>query len=460
MATTINDLLARKQKNLADLVASYNTDVEKLNELRGQDAPDEQAVKDLKARKDATHAQIDTLRGEIMSLEIEARVDSEVSKLQGVVSEERQAPAEKREEALIVSESNPVYRKGDSSTSYFRDIFDAARGDRGAGDRLARSQEVRTATTVAGAGGTFAPPLWLVEDFVAIARAGRVTADLGNVASLPGGVSSVNVPKVTGNSLPAVTETQNTSITQSNFTTTSVSSGIATISARQTVSLELLSQSGVPIDQVILSDLAAGYAVTLDSQVISGSGSAGQLRGLLTAGTTVTYTSAAPAVVSVTAANNFYTKVLAAASTMHGTRFLAPQAIVMHPRRWAWTLAGLDGSNRPIVTAGNPSFNAIGVGGAPVAQGYVGDLGGIPVFVDPNIPTNLGAGTNEDRVLVLRTDDLWLWESETQSASFDATLAAQNSVLFRVLGFAAYIPDRHQASVQVIAGTGLVAPTL
>lgn len=131
----------------------------------------------------------------------------------------------------------------------------------------------------------------------------------------------------------------------------------------------------------------------------------------------------------------------------------------MHPRRWAWTLAGLDGSNRPIVTAGNPSFNAIGVGGAPVAEGYVGDLGGIPVFVDPNIPTNLGAGTNEDRVLVIRRSDLWLWESATETTSFDATLAAQNSILFRVLGFAAFIPHRHQASVQVIAGTGLVAPS-
>ena len=457
---TITELVARKNGELAGKVSEYNGIVEELNVLRGQEAPDEALVSDKKARKEALNADIDRLRGEIAAYEVEARVDAEVAKIQASAGELRQAPVEKREEAIMVSESNPVYRKGDSATSYFRDIFDAGRGNRDAGDRLARSQEIRTATTVAGAGGQFAPPLWLVEDFVAIARAGRVTADLGNVAQLPGGVSSVNIPKVTGNSVPGVTETQNTSITQSNFTTTSVSSGIATISARQTVSLELLSQSGVPIDQVILSDLAAGYAVTLDQQVINGSGTAGQLRGLITAGTTVTYTSAAPAVVSTTAANNFYTKVLAAASTMHGSRFLAPQAIVMHPRRWAWTLAGLDGANRPIVTPSSATFNAIGVGGAPVAQGYVGDLGGIPVFVDPNIPTNRGVGTNQDVVFVLRTDDLWLWESETQSASFDATLAAQNSVLFRVLGFAAFIPDRHQASVQVIDGTGLVAPTL
>jgi len=455
---TITEIVARKRDELAAKVRSHNEIVEELNVLRGQDAPDETLVAEKVARKEAVYAEIDALRAEVAKFEVEERVDAEVARLQGTVSEERAPKVEER--VQVLSEANPVYRKGDSQTSYFRDIFDAGRGSRDAGDRLARSQESRSATTVAGAGGQFAPPLWLVEDFVAIARAGRVTADLGNVAQLPGGVASVNVPKVTGNSVPGVTETQNTSITQSNFTTTSVSSGIATISARQTVSLELLTQSGVPIDQVILSDLAAGYAVTLDQQVINGSGTAGQLRGLITAGTTVTYTSSAPAVVSTTAANNFYTKILAAASTMHGARFLAPQAIVMHPRRWAWTLAGLDGQSRPIVTPGAATFNAIGQGGAPVAQGYVGDLAGIPVFVDPNIPTNRGVGTNQDVVFVLRTDDLWLWESETESASFDATLAAQNSVLFRVLGFAAYIPDRHQASVQVIDGTGLTAPTL
>lgn len=456
---TITEIVARKRGELDAKVRSYNEIVEELNVLRGQDAPDEALVSDKKARKEALVSDIDNLRSELLKFEAEERADAEVAKLQSVVSEERQAPAEKRAETFVVSEANPVYRKDDSSVSYFRDIFEATRGSSQARERLSRSQETRAATTVAGAGGEFAPPAWLVEDFVAIARAGRVTADLSNKADLPQGIASVNIPKITGNSLPAVVQTQNTTITESDFTTTSVSSGITEISAKQTVSIALLQQSGVPIDQVILSDLAAGYASVLDTQVISGSAANGQLRGLLTAGTTVTYTSAAPAVVSVTAANSFYNKILSAASTMHGTRFLAPEAIVMHPRRWAWTLAGLDSSNRPVVTAGGAHFNGIGTGGAPVAQGYVGDLGGIPVFVDPNIPTNLGAGTNEDRVLVLRTSDLWLWESATETASFDATLAAQNSILFRVLGFAAFIPNRHQASVQVIAGTGLVAPT-
>lgn len=454
---TITEIVARKRGELDAKVRAHNEIVEELNVLRGQDAPDEALVSEKKARKEALYSEIDQLRAEVLKFEAEERADAEVARLQATAGEVR---AEKREETVqVVSEANPVYRKDDKDVSYFRDIFEVSRGSSEARERLSRAQETRAATSAAGAGGEFAPPAWLVEDFVALARAGRVTADLPNRADLPEGIASVNLPKVTGNTDPAVTQTQNTTITEGNFTTTSVSSGIAEISGKQTIPIALLRQSGVPIDQVILADLAQGYAVTLDQQVINGSNANGQLRGLITAGTTVTYTSAAPAVVSTTAANSFYNKILSAQSAMNSSRFLPADAIVMHPRRWSWVLSALDSQNRPLVTPNGQAFNQVAVAGENVSQGFAGELLGLPVYVDPNIPTNRGAATNQDVVFVLRTADLWLWETDVETASFDATLAAQNSILFRVLGYAAFIPHRHQASVQVIDGTGLVAPT-
>ena len=122
-------------------------------------------------------------------------------------------------------------------------------------------------------------------------------------------------------------------------------------------------------------------------------------------------------------------------------------------------LGALDSSNRPLVVPSGAGSNQVGVSGALVAQGYAGEMLGLPVYVDPGIPTNLGTGTNQDVVFVLRKSDLQLWESAVETASFDATYADQNSILYRVLGFSAFIPHRHQASVQVIGGTGLVAPT-
>jgi len=342
-------------------------------------------------------------------------------------------------------------------------------GDWAAAERLQRNQAARgmetragDMTTVAGAGGQFAPPLWLVQEFVQLARPGRITADLVHKEVLPGGVASINLPKVSGGATTAVQALQNTAVSDTAMTTTSVSSGITTIAGKQIVSLQLLAQSGIPFDRVILGDLAADYAKQIDLQVISGSGAAGQLRGLLNgAGVgATTFTSATPAVTSTTAANSFYNKLVSSVNSVYTARFQAPTAIIMHPVRWSWILEAIDTATRPLVVPDGSVFNSIGTATGGVAQGNVGTILGLPVYLDPNIPVNLGAGVNEDRVFVLKADDVYLYESELQMESFEATYADQASCLFRALAYSALIPDRFGASVNVVAGTGLVAPVL
>lgn len=369
----------------------------------------------------------------------------------------------------VTHEPNPVYRKGDASTSFFKDTAalmlnrnDISGTIGEARARLVASQETRAGdmTTVAGAGGQFAPPLWLVDEFVPLARPARVTADLFVSRELPRGVASVNLPKISGGSAVAVQATQNTAVQDTAMTTTSVSSGITTIAGKQIVSLQLLQQSGIPFDEVILSDLALAYAGQLDVQAISGSGASGQLRGLLNgAGVgTTSFTSASPAVTSATAANSFYNKLIAAINAVYVGRYLPPTAIVMHPQRWNWVLEGLDSQTRPLIVPNGPAFNGVGTDNGPTAQGATGTLLGLPVFVDPNVPTT--NNTNQDIVFVLRKEDCYLWESPLQTASFDATYADQASILFRVLGYSALITDRFGPSVNAITGTGLLTPTL
>jgi len=36
---------------------------------------------------------------------------------------------------------------------------------------------------------------------------------------------------------------------------------------------------------------------------------------------------------------------------------------------------------------------------------------GVAIVTDPNIPTTLGAGSNQDPIYVMRSSDLKLWES-------------------------------------------------
>jgi HK97 family phage major capsid protein len=395
--------------------------------------------------------------------------DKRITELVELEERQRQADEARKTAGVAgaqVNEPNPVYRKDDSaSPSFFRDLATASKpsniGFDEARQRLAAAQETRAGdmTTVAGAGGEFAPPLWLVEDFVALARPGRVAADLCNGNTLPSGVSSVNLPKVASGVTVAVQQTQNTAVSDTAMTTTSVSSGITTLAGQQVVSLQLIDQSGIPFDRVVLQDLAKAYAGSLDTQVLYGSNANGQLNGLVNVGTAQAFTTTQPAVASTTNANSLYYAVTKAIATVWTNLYQPATALIMHPRRWAWILGSVDSNSRPLVIPDGSAFNSAGQGDNMTAQGRAGTFAGLPVYVDPNISTAANSTTNQDEIYVVRQDELYLWETPVQSASFDATYANQLSILFRVHGYAAFIPNRYTTGASVpIRGTGLIAP--
>jgi hypothetical protein len=165
-------------------------------------------------------------------------------------------------------------------------------------------------------------------------------------------------------------------------------------------------------------------------------------------------------VVSSTNANSFYYQVVSAINKVQTNRFMSPTAIIMHPRRWNWVLTALDSQNRPLVTPSTQVFNGVADAdsGAP-AQGPVGNLLGVNVYIDANVSTAANSSTNQDEVFVLRTDDSWLYESTVESASFDATFADQATILFRILGYSALV-HRYSKAISKIVGTGLVDPGL
>jgi HK97 family phage major capsid protein len=396
-------------------------------------------------------------------------IDARIAEVQEAEAREARAAAHRVEMNApvktgegVTNEPNPVYRRDSRENSYFKDLAAATLAGSGeARTRLIASQETRAlgnTGAVGGSGGEFAPPVWLINDFIALARPARVFANLVNHQELPSGVSSVNIPKISGGTTVAIQTTQNTALSQTDLTTTSVSSGISTIGGKQVVAQQLLDQSGIPFDTIILQDLAADYARQLDTQFITGSGAAGQLRGVSNAagvGSTA-YTDAAPAVAG---AGKFYATLAKAIAAVSTTRFLPPTAIVMHPRRWGWISASFDTQNRPLLPMNTPAFNAIGDNGAGVvAAGAVGVMQGLPVYVDANIATNTGAGLNQDPVYVLRLEDVWLWESQLRMETFTQPYADSAGVLFRALAYSALVPDRYGAAINVINGTGTITP--
>ncbi len=363
-----------------------------------------------------------------------------------------------------VGNESATYRP-DNGMSFFRDLVSSKKGDFDAAQRLQRNNSEMALERRAlgntggtgGSGGEFAPPAWLESEFVALARAARVTADRLTRRPLPSGVSSVNIPKVTGGTATAVQTTQNTTVAAVDPTTSALTSGITTIAGKVVVSLQLLQQSPVALDEMLLGDLAADYARTLDLQVISGTGAGGQLLGLLNvAGITQTaFTQATP---SVTGTGGYYATINKAIAAVATSRFLPPTCILMHPRRWSWVAAAFDSSGRPLVSPSGNAFNQIADASAVAAQGPVGEMAGLPVFTDANLPTNLGAGLNQDPTLVLRAEDVFLWETDPTLASFDAPYSDSLGVLFRAHGYSALIGSRYPASIAVVNGTGTVTP--
>ncbi|MFF7752875.1 phage major capsid protein [Streptomyces sp. NPDC007971] len=376
---------------------------------------------------------------------------------------------------LSVASEPEIYREHDHEVSWFKDLYLARsagdvsaaerldRNNRMAADRARRAGEVgaekRAISTGTGAGGEFVPPLWLEAEFVRYARPGRVTADRFVTAPLPPSTDVIYIPKILTGSAVAAQATQNTAIQNTDITTTSVSSPVVTIAGGQTVSLQLMEQSPLNIDNVILEDLAADYAMKLDTQLLTGSGSGGTLTGLLTVSGTGTqvWTNATP---TLSGTNGLLGQIASATSTVHTNRYAPPDLIVMHPRRWAWIVAQIDSQNRPLVV---PSVagpvNAVGVFDQVMEEGYVGQVLGLPVWLDSNIPTNLGGGTNQDRIFVLRSSDLRLWESHIRAEAFQQTYAQNMSVFVRLYNYAAAISNRYTSAICIISGTGLVTPS-
>ncbi len=359
-----------------------------------------------------------------------------------------------------------IYRRGDiNGPSFFRDISEVRFKDTAfeAKDRLQRHSLAMAAEQRAlgntgatgGSGGEFAPPKWMVEDYIKLARPGRVTADLFKHLDVPAGVSSVDYPKIATGTTVAPQTTQNSALSQTDLTTTFVSTGFTSIGGKQVVSQQLLDQSAINFDDVITGDLIMAHAQQVGAQVLNGAGvgasNAGVVNGLNN--TTVANTLA----VTAQTALNFYSKSLGLLAGFAATRFLPATCWLMHPRRWFWLMNQTDTTNRPLVVPTAVAYNPIAQTDNPAAvAGNVGTFLGLPVYMDPNMGVTFGAANNEDRVYLLKQDDLLLFESPFRIEMFREPYADSMGILYRVYSYLGTILNRQAASIGVL--TGLTPP--
>lgn len=369
-----------------------------------------------------------------------------------------------------------TYQRGQRH-SYFHDLAQVTfnRADQATKDRMERHRaeaeknpEMRKLAKVGdeyrnldrndGTGGYAVPPLWMMNRFIELARAGRPYANLVPTEGLPAGTDSINIPKINTGTAVDIQTADNATIQEQNLTDTSISAQVKTIAGQQGLAIQLMEQSPIAFDEIVFRDLANDYATKLDVQVISGSGSGNQVTGVRnTAGIqTITATAGADDLAN---AKVIYQKIADAIQRVHTQRFLEPEVIVMHPRRWAAFLSVFGSDDRPLITTNGAGFNQLAELTAVAAQRVVGGMQGLPVVTDPSLPTTLGTGTNQDVIHVLRASDLLLFESSVRARALQETRAEGLTVLLQIYGFLAFTAARYPKSVVEIGGSALATPT-
>lgn len=380
-------------------------------------------------------------------------------------------PVAKPEATVTVTKEERTYRDGNApgDHSYFRDLRHATvLGDPDARERLARNNlEARDLTrTDTTSVGEFVPPAWLLELYQSGIRAsGRVTANRIPKMALPPGTDSINIPKITTNATVAAQTSDNAAVNEVDAVSGTVTAPVVTFAGQNDVAIQVLEQSPLAggFDQLIFRELMADLDRYVDVQVLNGTGANGQVKGLVPvaiAGSQKTaYTDGTPTVPELYPS---FGKVLSLIATARKDNV---ECFIMHPRRWYWLASSVDGSNRAYVLplASGPN-NAYGTqSDAGIAEGLVGQIFGVPVYLDPNVPVLLtnGAGTGgtEDIILAGKFSDAVLMESSVRTRVLPEVLSGTLTTRLQVYEYAAFTAERATSGIGAIYDTGLAAPS-
>jgi HK97 family phage major capsid protein len=351
-----------------------------------------------------------------------------------------------------------MYQRG--GRSFVHDLYRAQlRDDPSARDRIDKHHrfEVEKRSVSSATLGGIIPPQYLVDLYAKASRNGRVFADQVNQQVLPEVGMSLIVPRLTQGLAAGAQASENTAVSTQDPTETDLTVNVRTIAGYSPVSRQGLERAQYS-DQILFEDLIARYWASLDSQALNGAGTSGTLLGLLQTSGIATST------VSTITAAGVYPKVADLAQQISvnvgGIGYL-PDKVFMHPRRWAFFAAALDSQNRPFVVPTGTAYNPYGTtvpqppGGVPGGfGGPVGTIAGFPVWIDPNIPTNLGTNTNEDRIIMIASGAVHLWERGTDpvTLSFEQQAGTSLQVQLVVYGYAAFTAGRLPGASGAISG--------
>jgi hypothetical protein len=286
-------------------------------------------------------------------------------------------------------------------------------------------------------------PDYLAELFQAAARNSATLAAALNARPLPEGHinatgTDLRVPAMSSGAAVGIQSSENTSTgigaTDPVFTLSTAPIGYA--AGVVNLSRQLLDRARP--DDFLASELGRAAGERIDIQLVTGSGTSGQTRGLLNLSGVVstTYTDASPLVGKLLSKLGSNYADMSSATAGYGS---PPGTLIIHPRRAAWINSQFDTANQPVVPRYLSLVNVVNV---------------------PSVPVNLGTGTNEDRAIHVVSEavtayvDPPAFELFPDAPSMSAALAVKARVLTRI---ALVVPL--STAVGVVSGTGLAVPS-
>lgn len=238
-----------------------------------------------------------------------------------------------------------------------------------------------------------------------------------------------------------------------NFTLASITASVFTAAGLATISNQLLQDSNPAVDQLVTSDLSKRLVALEETAFLTGSGTNQPLGILNTSGVGTTSATVAGDPSSAGGLLDNILDSIAQVQTNHGQ----PTAIVMHPRTWTRILKSRDSAGHytispsPVFGQGYDTQTPRTVYSFPAIT-----LFGVPVVLSNRVPTNLGAGADESRVIVgdfreaLILDRQGITVDESPHVYFTS-----NQTVFRAETRVGFTAARTPLAFSVIGGAGL-----
>ncbi len=227
------------------------------------------------------------------------------------------------------------------------------------------------------------------------------------------------------------------------MTLATVTASVFTAAGLATISNQLLADSNPAVDGLVTADLAKRLIALEEAAFIAGTGTGQPLGILNTPGISATALTSTAVLDLLDAILDAIAKV----ETDHG----APSALLMHPRTWTRILKSRDAQGAYYIDpAGGVQDPRTG------QRGPVKSLWGYPVITTNRMPTNLGGGTNESRVIVADFREALILDREGIAVDESKHVYfTTNQTVFRAEQRVGFTAARTPLAFNVVGGAGL-----